>query len=131
MASLNRMQLIGHLGRDPELRYTAAGDPVTTLSVATTERWKDRDSGEAREATEWHRVVVFGRSAEACAAHLAAGSQVYAEGPLQTRRWTDREAVERTTTELRALEIKFLGARRAVAAEAPGSADETEAQVPF
>ncbi len=122
MASLNRVQLIGNLGRDPELRHTNQGDPVTTLSVATTERWKDRESGELKEATEWHRVVVFGRAAEACAACLVVGAQIFAEGSLHTRRWTDRDEIERFSTEIRAGEVKFLGTARR--AEFPAAAAE-------
>jgi single-strand DNA-binding protein len=112
VASLNRVQLIGNLGRDPEVRYTLSGTPVVTVSIATSERWKDKETGEPKEATEWHRVVLHGRNAELAAEHLATGSQVYVEGALSTRKWTDAHNVERCTTEIRAFEIKFLGGRR-------------------
>ena len=112
MASLNKVQLIGHLGHDPEVRRTASGTAIATLSIATSERRKDKETGEPKETTEWHRVVLYGRNAELAAEHLATGSQVYVEGALSTRKWADARNVERYATEVRAFDIKFLGAKR-------------------
>ncbi|MBC9073413.1 single-stranded DNA-binding protein [Thauera sp. CAU 1555] len=112
MASLNKVILIGNLGRDPETRYMPSGDAICNVTIATTETWKDKASGERREATEWHRVVFFGRLAEIAAQYLRKGSQVYVEGRLQTRKWQDKEGQERYTTEIRADEMKMLGGRR-------------------
>lgn len=111
MASLNKVILIGNLGRDPETRYMPSGDAICNVTIATTETWKDKASGERREATEWHRVVFFGRLAEIAAQYLRKGSQVYVEGRLQTRKWQDKEGQERYTTEIRADEMKMLGRR--------------------
>ncbi|AWI78387.1 single-stranded DNA-binding protein [Parazoarcus communis] len=118
MASLNKVILIGNLGKDPETRYAPSGDAITNLTVATTETWKDKASGERREATEWHRVVFFGRVAEVAAQYLRKGSQIYVEGRLQTRKWQDKEGQDRYTTEIRGDEMKMLG-RREGAGEAP------------
>ncbi|GHU00090.1 single-stranded DNA-binding protein [Betaproteobacteria bacterium] len=112
MASLNKVILIGNLGRDPETRHMPSGDQVTNITIATTETWKDKASGERREATEWHRIVFFSRLAEIAGQYLRKGSQVYVEGRLQTRKWTDKEGVERYTTEIRADEMKMLGSRQ-------------------
>jgi len=101
MASLNKVILIGNLGADPETRYAPSGDAICNLRIATTEVWKDKASGERREATEWHRVVYFGRTAEVAAQYLRKGSQVYIEGRLQTRKWQDKDGQERYTTEIR------------------------------
>ena len=99
--SVNKVILIGNLGRDPEVRHTQAGDPIVHLNLATSESWKDRESGERRERTEWHRVVIFnehlGRIAEQ---YLKKGSKVYLEGQLQTRKWTDQSGVDKWTTEI-------------------------------
>ncbi|MDR1661159.1 MAG: single-stranded DNA-binding protein [Azoarcus sp.] len=111
MASVNKVILIGNLGRDPETRYMPSGDAVATITMATTETWKDKASGERREATEWHRVVFFGKLAEIVAQYLKKGSQVFVEGRLQTRKWQDKDGVERYTTEIRADEMKMLGRR--------------------
>jgi single-strand DNA-binding protein len=110
MASVNKVILIGNLGRDPEVRYTPNGDAVANLSIATTERWKDKN-GEMQEQTEWHRVAFFGRQAEVCGEYLRKGSSVYVEGRLQTRKWTDKEGNERTTTEIRGDRMQMLGGR--------------------
>lgn len=112
MASLNKVILIGNLGRDPETRYAPSGDAITNLTLATTETWKDKASGERREATEWHRVVFFGRIAEVAAQYLRKGSQIYVEGRLQTRKWQDKDGQDRYTTEIRGDEMKMLGSRR-------------------
>ena len=110
MASVNKVILIGNLGRDPEVRYMPSGDAVANFSVATTEKWKDK-SGEMQEQTEWHRVSFFGRQAEICGEYLRKGSSVYIEGRLQTRKWTDKDGNERTTTEIRGDRMQMLGGR--------------------
>ena len=111
MASLNKVILIGNLGRDPETRYAPSGDAICNVTIATTETWKDKASGERKEATEWHRVVFFGRLAEIASQYLRKGSQVYVEGRLQTRKWQDKAGQDRYTTGIRADEMKMLGSR--------------------
>jgi single-strand DNA-binding protein len=111
MASLNKVILIGNLGKDPETRYAPSGDAICNLTLATTETWKDKSTGERREATEWHRVVLFGRVAEVAAQYLRKGSQIYVEGRLQTRKWQDQSGQDRYTTEIRGDEMKMLGSR--------------------
>jgi single-strand DNA-binding protein len=108
MASVNKVILVGNLGRDPELRYTTNGTPVANFTMATTERWTD-PSGEKKERTEWHRIVVWGKQAEIVGEYLRKGRQVYVEGSLQTREWTDREGAKRYTTEVRAMRVQMLG----------------------
>lgn len=98
---VNKVILVGHLGQDPEVRYMPDGTAVTTLSVATSETWRDKQTGENRENTEWHRVVLFGKLAEVAGEYLRKGSQVYIEGQLRTRKWTDTNGIERWTTEVR------------------------------
>lgn len=105
---LNQAQIIGHLGRDPEVRTTQGGDTIANFSVATTERWRDRASGEMREATEWHRITAYQKLAEVCGKFLRKGSKVFVQGKLVTRKWTDREGVERYVTEIRAQDMKML-----------------------
>jgi single-strand DNA-binding protein len=117
MASVNKVILIGNLGRDPELRYTAGGQPVASFSVATNERWNDRE-GKPQERTEWHRIVVWGKQAENCANYLAKGRTVYIEGRLQTREWEDKEGQKRQTTEVVAQTVQFLGSREGGGREA-------------
>jgi single-strand DNA-binding protein len=109
MASVNRVILIGNLGRDPELRYTQSGQPLTRFSLATNERFKQGDDWQER--TEWHRVVVWGKQAENCAQYLQKGRSVYIEGRLQTRDWEDKEGNKRQTTEIVAQTVQFLGGR--------------------
>lgn len=104
---LNKVMIIGRLGRDPEVRYTQSGSPVTTLNVATDESFTDRD-GNRTERTEWHRVVVFQRAAETCAQYLGKGSLVYVEGKLQTRKWQDQNGQDRYSTEIKADRVQFL-----------------------
>ncbi|MDR3054365.1 MAG: single-stranded DNA-binding protein [Zoogloeaceae bacterium] len=111
MASVNKVIIIGNLGRDPETRYSASGDAICNITVATTESWKDKQSGEKKEATEWHRVSFFGRLAEVAGQYLKKGSQVYVEGSLRTRKWTDKEGIERYSTDIRGDEMKMLGRR--------------------
>ncbi|MXS86328.1 single-stranded DNA-binding protein [Nitrosomonas sp. HPC101] len=110
MASLNKVMLIGNLGRDPEIRYMPSGDAMANLNIATTDTWKDK-GGEKQERTEWHRVVMFGKLAEITGEYLKKGSQIYIEGRLQTRKWTDKSNVERYTTEIVADRMQMLGGR--------------------
>jgi single-strand DNA-binding protein len=120
MASVNKVILIGNLGRDPEVRYLPSGDAVANLNLATTEKWKDKN-GEQQEQTEWHRVAFFGRQAEICGEYLKKGSSVYIEGRLQTRKWTDKDGVERYSTEIRGDRMQMLGGRGgAGSGEPPG-----------
>ena len=112
MASVNKVILVGNLGADPETRFLPSGEAVANLRVATTETWKDKQSGERKEATEWHRVSFFGRIAEICGQYLKKGSQVYIEGRIQTRKWQDKDGQERYTTEIRGEEMKMLGGRQ-------------------
>lgn len=97
---INKVILVGNLGQDPEIRYTADGRPIANFSIATSESWKDKNSGEKREKTEWHRVVVFGKLAEICGEYLCKGRQVYIEGKLQTRKWQGQDGQDRYTTEV-------------------------------
>ncbi|WP_028357530.1 single-stranded DNA-binding protein [Brackiella oedipodis] len=112
MASVNKVILVGNLGRDPEMRYTPDGAAVCTLSIATSFNWKDRNSGENRENTEWHRVVMFRRLAEIAGQYLKKGRPVYIEGRLQTRKWQDRDGADRWTTEIVAEQMQMLGGSR-------------------
>ena len=107
MASLNLVHLIGHLGRDVELKYSQAGNAVANISVATDESYTDRDGNRVQRA-EWHRVVAYGKTAENCASFLHKGSLVYVEGSLQTRKWTDQSGQDRYTTEIKAQRVQFL-----------------------
>ena len=109
---VNKVILVGNLGADPETRYLPSGDPVTNLRLATTDSWKDKASGEKKEATEWHRVVLFRRLAEVAGQYLKKGSQVYIEGRIRTRKWQDKDGQERYTTEIEAEEMKMLGSRQ-------------------
>jgi single-strand DNA-binding protein len=111
MASVNKVILIGNLGKDPETRYMPEGGAVTNITIATSFQWKDKTSGEKKEDTEWHRVVFFNRLAEIAGEYLKKGSPVYVEGRLKTRKWTDKEGQERYTTEIIADEMKMLGSR--------------------
>src|SRR4029077_18075497 len=111
MASVNKVILVGNLGRDPETRYAPEGGAITNISIATTDQWKDKTSGEKQERTEWHRVVFFNRLAEIAGEYLKKGSQVYVEGALRTRKWQDKEGKERYTTEIVAERMQMLGSR--------------------
>lgn len=110
MASINRVILIGNLGAEPETRYTSDGSPICNIRIATSERWKDKKTGENKESTEWHRVVFYRRLAEIAAQYLHKGSPVYVEGRLRTRKWTDKQGMERQTTEIEADDMQMLGA---------------------
>jgi single-strand DNA-binding protein len=119
MASVNKVIIVGNLGKDPEVRYTPNGDSVTNVTIATTDTWKDKGTGEKKEATEWHRVVFFGKLAEIAGQYLKKGRQVYVEGALRTRKWTDKEGHERYTTEIVANEMKMLGSREGMSDAPP------------
>ncbi len=111
MASVNKVILVGNLGADPEMRYTPSGDAVCNVRVATTESWKDKQTGDKKEITEWHRVVFYRKLAEIAGQYLKKGSQVYIEGRIRTRKWTDKEGQDRYTTEIEAQEMQMLGRR--------------------
>ena len=119
MAGVNKAILIGNLGRDPELRYTQSGQAVVNFSIATSENWTDK-SGERQERTEWHRIVAWGKTGELCAQYLSKGRTVYIEGRIQTREWEDREGQKRTTTEINAQTVTFIGGRGDGAGSAGG-----------
>ncbi len=109
MGSVNKVILVGNLGRDAELRYTPGGAPVATLNLATTEVWNDKTSGQKQEKTEWHRIVLWGKSAESLSEYLTKGKQIFVEGRLQTRKWQDKDGNDKYTTEIRADRITLLG----------------------
>ena len=117
MASVNKVIIVGNVGRDPETRRLPSGDAVTNISIATTDRYRDKQSGEMRENTEWHRVAFFGKVAEVAEKYLKKGSQVYVEGRLRTRKWTDQSGQEKYSTEIVAETMQMLGGK------APGSSD--------
>jgi single-strand DNA-binding protein len=111
MASVNKVILIGNLGADPETRYSASGDAICNIRLATTESWKDKQSGERREVTEWHRVVFYRKLAEIAGQYLKKGSQVYIEGRIKTRKWQDKEGNDRYSTDIEATDMTMLGKR--------------------
>ena len=119
MASVNKVIIVGNLGRDPEVRYTPNGESITNVTIATTDTWKDKATGEKKEATEWHRVVFFGKLAEIAGQYLKKGRQVYVEGALRTRKWQDKEGQDRYTTEIVANEMKMLGSREGMSDAPP------------
>ena len=119
MASLNKVIIVGNLGRDPEMRSFPSGDQIANVTIATTDKWKDKQTGEMKEATEWHRVVFNGRLAEIAGQYLRKGSQCYVEGSLRTRKWTDKDGIEKYSTEIRADNLVLLGAPAGGAAPAP------------
>jgi single-strand DNA-binding protein len=119
MASVNKVILVGNLGKDPETRFTASGEAIANITLATTDTWKDKASGEKKEATEWHRVAFFGKLAEIVGQYLKKGRQIYVEGSLRTRKWTDKEGQERYTTEVIASEMKMLGSREGMSDAPP------------
>jgi single-strand DNA-binding protein len=111
MASVNKVILIGNLGRDPEVRYAPSGSAICNVTIATSRQWKNKDSGERQEETEWHRVVFFDRMAEVAGEYLKKGKSVYVEGRLKTRKWTDKDGIEKYTTEIMADRMEMLGSR--------------------
>ncbi|MFZ6776663.1 single-stranded DNA-binding protein [Undibacterium sp. Ji83W] len=112
MASVNKVIIVGNLGRDPETRYMPSGDAMTSITVATTDSWKDKSSGEKKEQTEWHRITFFGKLAEIAGQYLKKGSQVYVEGSLRTRKYTDKDGVEKYATDIKADSMQMLGSRQ-------------------
>jgi single-strand DNA-binding protein len=154
MASVNKVILVGNLGADPESKYLPSGDAVANIRLATTDRWKDKASGEMKEATEWHRIAFFGRLAEIAGEYLKKGSQVYIEGRIRTRKWQDKEGQDRYSTEIVADAMQMLGSRSGggeprpeptgqrsaepkatapagPAAKKPGKFDDMEDDIPF
>ena len=129
MGSVNKVILVGNLGRDAELRYTPGGAPVATLNLATTEVWNDKASGQKQEKTEWHRIVLWGKSAESLSEYLTKGKQIYVEGRLQTRKWQDKDGNDKYTTEIRADRITLLGGGGGGAGGATRSPQRTPAAV--
>ena len=121
MASVNKVILVGNLGKDPEVRYTADGAAIANITLATTDTWKDKTSGEKKEATEWHRVAFFGKLAEIAGQYLKKGRSVYVEGRIRTRKWQDKEGQDRYTTEIIADQMQMLGSREGMGGP---SADE-------
>lgn len=128
---INKVTLIGHLGRNPELRYMPNGNPVTNVSLATTESWKDKETGELRERTEWHRLVFFNRLAEIVAEHLKQGSQLYVEGSNRTRKFDDKKGVTRYITEVICTEMQMLGKKPVTieSSEAPNDDNATDSEL--
>jgi single-strand DNA-binding protein len=126
MASVNKVILIGNLGRDPETRYTADGAAVTNITIATSDRWKDKASGEMKEATEWHKVAFFGRLAEIAGEYLKKGRSVYVEGKLRTRKWQDKDGQDRYTTEVIGDVMQMLGSREGMGGGTGGDFDVGE-----
>ena len=129
MASINKVILIGNLGRDPEVRYTPNGSAICNISVATTRNWKDKTSGDKVEETEWHRVVFYDRLAEIAGEYLKKGRPVYVEGRLKTRKWQDKDGIDKYTTEIIVHEMKMLGSREG-ADEGSGTAAPARTAAP-
>ena len=124
MASVNKVTLIGNLGRDPEVRYAPSGAAICNVAIATSRNWKDKTSGERQEETEWHRVVFYDRLAEIAGEYLKKGKSVYIEGRLKTRKWTDKDGVEKYTTEIIAQEMTMLGSREGGGGGGGGGGDD-------
>lgn len=147
MAGINKVILIGRLGKDPEVRYTADGTAVANFSIATSDEWKDKGTGEKKERTEWHRIVAWRRLGEICGEYLSKGRQVYIEGSLQTREWEDQDGKKRWTTEIVARNMQMLGTRdqvesfseqaptsgpvRPAGGPEPTAKEPTETDIPF
>jgi len=131
MASVNKVIIVGNLGKDPETRYTQGGDAIASITVATTDKWKDKATGEQKEATEWHRIAFFGKLAEIAGQYLKKGSQVYVEGKLKTRKYTDKDGVEKYSTEITADQLQMLGSRPQESAPAKPQPKKVAADVPY
>ena len=129
MASVNKVIIVGNLGRDPEMRSFPSGDQVANVTIATTDKWKDKQSGEMKEATEWHRVVFNGRLAEIVGQYLRKGSQVYVEGSLRTRSW-EKDGVKQYSTEIRADQMQMLGSRQGMGGPGAGNHDDGGYEAP-
>lgn len=119
MASVNKVILVGNLGRDPETRYAPSGEAISSITIATADSWKDKSTGERKERTEWHRISFFGRLAEVVGMHLKKGASVYIEGSLRTRKYKDRDGAEKSITEVRGDTMQMLGSRPAAQADGP------------
>ena len=130
MASVNKVILIGNLGRDPEVRYAPSGSAICNVTIATSRQWKDKTSGERQEETEWHRVVFFDRMAEVAGEYLKKGKSVYVEGRLKTRKWTDKDGAEKYTTEIMADKMEMLGSREGGGGTAGGDDPGAAASAP-
>lgn len=130
MAGVNKVILIGNLGRDPELRYTQSGTAVANFTLATTESWNKKDGGGKEERTEWHRIVAWGRTGELCAQYLAKGRTVYVEGRIQTREWENKEGQKQKTTEIVAQEVQFVGPREGGGGGRPAGASGASGEPP-
>ncbi len=128
MASVNRVTLIGNLGADPEIRYMQNGDAVCNITLATSESWKAKDTGEKKERTEWHRVVFYRKLAEIAGQYLKKGASIYVEGPLRNRKWQDKDGQDRYTTEVEAIEMKMLGGRAEGGERKPADEDRQPRQ---
>ena len=128
MASVNKVILVGNLGRDPETRTFPSGDQVCNATLATTDKWKDKQSGEMREATEWHRLVFNGRLAEIAAQYLRKGSQIYVEGQIRTRKYNDKDGVEKYATDIRVDQMQMLGSRQGMGGPSGGGDDDGYSQ---
>lgn len=126
MASVNKVILIGNLGKDPDVRHMPNGEAVTNITLATAETWKDKTSGEKKEATEWHKVVFFRKLAEIAGQYLKKGAQVYIEGSLKTRKWQDKDGQDRYTTEIVADQMKMLGSRQSGSSDEPASERQSQ-----
>jgi single-strand DNA-binding protein len=124
MASVNKVIIVGNLGKDPEVRYMPSGSAICNITVATSRQWKDKTSGERQEETEWHRVALFDRLAEIAGEYLKKGRPVYIEGRLKTRKYTDKDGVERYTTEIIAAEMQLLGGREGGGGGGAGGGDD-------
>lgn len=129
MGSLNKVQIIGNLGADPDTKFLPSGDAVTNLSVATTDRWKDKE-GQQQERTEWHRVAFFGPKAETIAKYLSKGDPIYIEGSLQTRKWQDKDGNDRYTTEIKGRDFQFLSTKGEGGTTAPRGNNDTREAAP-
>lgn len=125
MASINKVILVGNLGRDPEVKYTPSGDAVCNLSIATTDNWRDKATGEKKENVEWHRVSFFGKTAEVCGQYLKKGSQIYVEGSIRTRKYTDKDGQEKYSTEIRGDSMQMLGGKQDGQQQERGASDNS------
>jgi single-strand DNA-binding protein len=130
VSSINKATLIGRVGRDPELRRAGSGTAITNMSLATSETWKDKTTGEKKEATEWHRIVFYDRLAEVAAEYAKKGAMVYVEGQIKTRKWTDKDGVEKYTTEIQARELKLLSRPSGDGGSAPAPAPRPQQRAP-
>ncbi len=126
MASVNKVILVGNLGRDPETRTFPSGDQICNVTLATTDKWKDKQSGEMKEATEWHRLVFNGRLAEIAAQYLRKGSQIYVEGQIRTRKYQDKDGVEKYATDIRVDQMQMLGSRQGMGGPSGGGGGDDD-----